>query len=237
MTEGNTPMHRVVYKTIRKNIEENVYPGDSLLPSENEMCALFEVTRPTIRQALTRLENDGFIKRYQGKGSIVQKVHHRLGILSIKGVSQVLGTQGSLTTQIIKKPVVEPWPDDFMFDLTPEEKSYGCISMKRLRLINGKPIIFDIVHLVNIDIPRFCQKKYEKRSLFSTLKNDYNIDVINGEQNIRAINATKEIAKHLKVPERQAILHLEGAHYTSKNLRVFSEAFCSTDRFYLHGSF
>ncbi|MCF6361654.1 MAG: GntR family transcriptional regulator [Cyclobacteriaceae bacterium] len=231
------PRHQAIYETIRKNIEDNTYPGDSLLPSENEMCARLEVTRPTARQALTRLENDGFIKRHQGKGSIVQKVHHRLGILSIKGVSQRLGAQGSLTTKIIKKPVVEPWPDDFMFELTPEERSLGCINMKRLRLIDDKPIIFDIVHLVNIDIPRFCQKKYEKRSLFSTLKNDYGIEVVNGEQNIRAINATKELAKHLQVVEKQAILHLEGAHYTSKNLRIFSEAFCSSDRFYLHGSF
>lgn len=235
--EGSIPRHRVVYETIRKNIEENVYSGDSLLPSENEMCALFEVTRPTIRQALTRLENDGFIKRYQGKGSIVQKVHHRLGILSIKGVSQILGTQGSLSTKIIKKPSVGVWPTNFMYELTEEEKSLGCIRMERLRLLDNKPIIYDIVHLVNIDIPRFCQKKYENRSLFSTLKNDYGINVIDGQQNIRAKNVSKNIAGLLQISRGKAVLHLEGAHYTSKKMRVFSEAYCHTDRFYLYGSF
>ncbi len=231
------PRHKIVYEAIKRNIEENIYPEGSLLPSENEMCSLFKVTRPTIRQALTRIENKGYIKRYQGKGSIVQKIHHRLGIMSLKGVTQVLGAQGNLTTQMIQKPAVGLWPDNFMYDLTIEEKSHGCISMKRLRLIDNTPIILDIVHLVNIDVPRFCQKKYEKRSLFSTLKNDYNIEVKDGEQNIRAINANKEIAKHLQISEGQAILHLEGAHHTSNNMRVFSEAFCTTDHYYLFGSF
>ncbi len=233
----STPKHRVVYENIRKNIEENIYPGGSLLPSENEMCRLFGVTRPTVRQALARLENDGFIKRHQGKGSVVQNIHHRLGILSIKGVSQILGSRGSLTTRMIKKPSVGMWPENFMYGLTEEEKAVGCIRMERLRLLDNEPVIYDIVHLVNIDLSRFCQKKYENRSLFSTLKNDYGINVIDGQQNIRAKNATEEIAGLLQVPTGKAILHLEVAHYTNKRTRIFSEAFCHTDRFYLYGSF
>ena len=232
-----TPRHKIVYEAIKKNIEEKIYPEGSLLPSENEMCSLFNVTRPTIRQALNRIENKGYIKRYQGKGSIVQRIHHNLGIMSLKGVTKVLGAQGNLTTQMIKKPAVGLWPADYMYELTIEEKSHGCISMKRLRLIDNIPIIFDVVHLVNIDVPRFCQKKYEKRSLFSTLKNDYNIEVMDGEQNIRAINADKKIANHLQISEGQAILHLEVAHQTSNNMRIFSEAFCTTDQYYLFGSF
>ncbi|MCF6271253.1 MAG: GntR family transcriptional regulator [Melioribacteraceae bacterium] len=230
--------HKVVYETIRSNIEENIYQEGSLLPSENEMCSLFNVTRPTIRQALNHIENDGYIKRYQGKGSVVQKIHHRLGILSLKGVTEVLGTQGSLSTRILKKPTVEPWPDCFKYDLTEKEKSHGCISMDRLRLVDNSPTLIEIIYIVNIELPRFCQKKYEKRSLFSTLKKDYNIEVREGEQNIRAVGADKHTSKLLQITEGQPILHLEGILRTSNSdLRIFVDTFCSTEKYYLFGSF
>jgi DNA-binding GntR family transcriptional regulator len=230
--------HKVVYETIVKNIEENIYLEGSLLPSENEMCSLFKVTRPTIRLALKQIENDGYIKRYQGKGSVVQKQHHRLGILSLKGVTKVLGSHGNLLTRILKKPTVEPWPDSFKYNLTEEERSYGCISMKRLRLVDNSPTLVEIIYLTNIDLPRFCQKKYETRSLFSTLRNDYNIKLSEGEQSIRAVSAWEDTAKYLQTSVGHPILHLEGVLYTNNpKLKIFVDTFCFTDKYYLFGSF
>lgn len=230
--------HKIVYNAIRKNIEENIYREGELLPSENIMCKLFNVTRPTIRQALNQIENDGYIKRYQGKGSIVQKVHHRLGVLSLKGVTEVLGTQGNLSTRILKKPSIQTWPDNFKYELTEEEKSSGCIYMKRLRMIDNTPTMVEIIFLANMYLPRFCQKNYKTLSLFKTLKNDYNIEIKDGEQNIRAIAATQYISEILQINKGQPILHLEGILNTNKsNLRIFVDTFCITDKYYLYGSF
>ena len=232
------PKHKIVYESIKRNIEKNIYPEGSFLPSEHEMCTQFDATRPTIRQALARVENDGYIKRHQGKGSIVQKIHNQLGILSLKGVTKVLGEQGELSTKILKKPVVEDWPADFSFSLTEKEKSLGCINMKRLRLVDGVPVVMDNLYIVNTQLPGFCQKDYEKKSLFGTLRDDYNIDIKFGNQNIRAVSADEHIAKLLQVPQNKALLYLEGTMHTSKpNLRIFSVDFCSTDKYYLYGLF
>jgi len=234
----NTPKHKLVYETIRKNIESGIYEVDTLLPSENEMCAIFKVTRPTIRQALTRLENDGFIKRHHGKGSIVQEIPHGIGLLSIQGVTQAIGSQGNLSTQILKKPVIEPWPEDFMYDLSDEEKSLGCISMRRLRLIDDSPVMMERTYLVNAHLPRFCQKKYENRSLFDTLRKNYDITITGGKQKIRAIAANAQIAKTLKISKGDPILNMARSIETSKiGLRLFSDIFCYTDTYNINGTF
>lgn len=44
-----------------------------MLPSENELCAVFEISRPVIRQALQRLRSDGLIVSRRGSGSFVQQ--------------------------------------------------------------------------------------------------------------------------------------------------------------------
>ena len=45
--------------------------GD-VLPSENELCGLFGVSRPVVRQALQRLRADNLIASRRGSGSFVQ---------------------------------------------------------------------------------------------------------------------------------------------------------------------
>ena len=46
-------------------------PGDKL-PSENQLCGLFNVSRPVVRQALVRLQADGLVATRKGLGTIIQ---------------------------------------------------------------------------------------------------------------------------------------------------------------------
>ena len=57
---------------IKQRIERGEYPPGSLLPSEHQLVAEFEVSRPTIVKALSALRQDGWIDTQQGKGSFVR---------------------------------------------------------------------------------------------------------------------------------------------------------------------
>lgn len=46
-------------------------PGDKI-PSENELCDKFEVSRMTIRQAINNLVEQGYLYRKRGIGTFVQ---------------------------------------------------------------------------------------------------------------------------------------------------------------------
>lgn len=45
------------------------------LPTEKELCARYQVSRQTIRQALQQLEHDGLIRRRQGSGAYATGLH------------------------------------------------------------------------------------------------------------------------------------------------------------------
>jgi DNA-binding FadR family transcriptional regulator len=47
------------------------YPPGSVLPTEAELCALFEVSRTVVREAIKLLEAKGMVAVQQGRGSIV----------------------------------------------------------------------------------------------------------------------------------------------------------------------
>ena len=141
--ETRIPQYRKLYEILRKHILSGVYEEGSLLPSENELCAVHSMTRPTVRHALEALVQDGFIYKKQGKGSIVQKPPQDIGILSISGTSSAIGKQ-YLQTQILQKPTIKAWPAPFNFDLSEAEKDFGCIYMERLRFVNEQAVFYDI---------------------------------------------------------------------------------------------
>ncbi len=231
------PHHRKVYEILRLHINEGVYSEGDLLPSENELCALHKVTRPTIRKELDRLANEGFIVRHQGKGSIVKGAPKGVGILSMKGTTSAVGKE-NLLTRIIVKPEIRNWSEAFSFSLTQIEQQSGCIYIERLRLVNNNPVFFDITMIPNINFPRFTGKNMENKSLFDILRKNYQLEVKGGEQRILAITADERLQKYFDVPAGHPVVQLNRKIETNREgIFIYSQVFCNTDEFVLSGSF
>jgi len=58
-----TPKNLALYERLRTALAEEKFPPGARL-SEVELCALFDVSRTPIREALARLEQDGLIERH-----------------------------------------------------------------------------------------------------------------------------------------------------------------------------
>lgn len=235
--QRSVPHYKKLYEILRKHIENGVYAPGDLLPSENELCTVYKVTRPTVRHALENLVYEGFIVKQQGKGSIVRSFPKNIGILSIEGTTQAIGRE-NLQTQIITKPSVINWPEPFFFPLSGVERETGCIFMERLRIFNHRPLFVDINYLPNINLSRFCSRSFENKSLFEVLRVNYGIEVTGGEQRIRAIVPSERIVKLLSVKKTQPILHLERKIATNRHdFFIYSSIFYETSANPVFGSF
>jgi len=236
-SDGSIPQHRRLYEILRRHITEGVYEEGNLLPSENELCQLYGMTRPTVRQSLGSLANDGYIRKHQGKGSIVQHPQSDIGILSVSGTTSAVGSR-NLRTRIIVKPCLKSWPGDFMFPLSELEIESGCIYMERLRLLDEVPIFYDISFIANINLPRITARQFENRSLFAILREHYNVEIKGGEQRIRAISPSQKVSRFLKLEKGQPLLHLERKIETSvSGLFLYSSIFCNTGKYSIFGRF
>lgn len=231
------PAYRIVYETIRKYIQDDVYKQGTLLPSENDLCIVYSVTRPTIRRALDALVNEGYIKKHQGKGSIVMGPPKGIGILSITGTTSAIG-QHFLKTKIIVKPEVRNWTSAFTYSLSEREKELGCIYMERLRYVNNKPVFYDITMIPNLNLPRFTSRSFENRSLFDILRKYYQVEIRGGEQQIMAIGAHKTLQKYFGVKKDHPVLQLNRRMETNRiDFFLYSQVFCNTDEYVLYGRF
>jgi len=235
--QGSIPHYRILYEQLRKQIEENFYKEGDLLPSENELCALHNLTRPTVRHALDTLVNDGYIKKHKGKGSIVSGTPKEIGILSIFGTTSAVGKK-NLATRIISKPRVQKWEDSFFYELSEKEVEFGCIKIERLRLVKDVPVFYDVNYLPNLNLPRFCNRDISNKSLFEILRKYYQIEVKGGEQKLKAITAGKQVAEYLQIRQGAPVLHLMRKLETNiPGYYFYSSLICNTKEYMLYGSF
>ncbi|RIJ50122.1 GntR family transcriptional regulator [Maribellus luteus] len=233
----NLPQYRKLYEVLRKRILTGVYQEGDLLPSENELSAVYEMTRPTVRHALETLVKDGLIFKKQGKGSIVRKPPQNIGILSIAGTASAVGVR-YLKTDILQKPAVQAWPEDFPFELSELEQESGCIYMERLRYVEEEPVFYDINHLPNIYLPRIAQRSFENKSLFEILRQNYQIEIIGGEQKLKAVKPTVKIGQLLHLKPGQPVLYMERKLTTNKeNFHIYSTIYFNSEKHAIFGTF
>ncbi|MGD9924034.1 MAG: GntR family transcriptional regulator [Pseudorhodoplanes sp.] len=74
---SGSPLYLQIVERLREKISSGLHDPGSLLPSEAALTKEFGVSRVTIRQALSELEQRGLIYRQQGRGTFVSEPHLR----------------------------------------------------------------------------------------------------------------------------------------------------------------
>src|SRR5258708_2320335 len=67
--KSNDPLYLQVVRALKDEIVSGVYPIGSQLPTEEELCERFSVSRYTVREALRRLREDSLVSSRQGAGT------------------------------------------------------------------------------------------------------------------------------------------------------------------------
>jgi len=67
------PKYQYIADSLRQEIEDGLYRGKELLPTEQLLCQRFQSSRQTVRRALGLLEKEGRITRRQGSGSYLRE--------------------------------------------------------------------------------------------------------------------------------------------------------------------
>ena len=234
---NDLPQYTQIYEDLRSKLADGAYVSGDLLPSENNLCNIYHAARLTIRKALDQLKEDGLINRHQGKRSVVKGTPKGIGILSLMGTTSALSSP-NLTTKIIIKPEIRAWDEAFTFPIDPQEKEVGCIYFERLRLLNEAPVFYDITMLPNSNLSKFFTLNLDNKSLFDTLRTQYQIVVTGGIQQLFAIRADKRLQEAFHISAANPVLQLNRKIDTNRpGFHIYSRVFCVTQRYGLMGTF
>ena len=81
MTNQNIQQKQLKYYRLMDDLKEQILKGEiqtgDKLPSENELSAKYQVSRQTVRKALSILENAGYIYAEHGRGTFCSELVHK----------------------------------------------------------------------------------------------------------------------------------------------------------------
>jgi GntR family transcriptional regulator len=200
------PLYYQLKKQILTLIEKAVIQEGDMLPPENELCEVLNVSRPTIRQALSELVNEGFLNRYKGKGTFVSnpKVEERF-LSKLETFNQEMRSKGlTPQTRVIKiEKLTGPHEANEKLRLPLDAP---LLNLSRVRLADGVPLVYVETFLPFEQYQKLMDVDFTVHSLYQSLERIYHIRVNRVRREIEAINARRKEAELLQITQNKALI-------------------------------
>ncbi|PVA05360.1 GntR family transcriptional regulator [Thalassorhabdomicrobium marinisediminis] len=201
-------LHDEVREAILREIAAGTFkPNDKIL-SEREICELHGVSRTTARRAIYDLVNDGVLYTVSGKGTFVAERPLRQELRLLVGFTEDLRSQGQdVRTRVLALERVEA-NEDIALALGMRVQA-PVTKLSRLRLLGDRPLAIQTSYLPEHRCPGLLHYDFAERSLFDTLRRDFNLTLVGGTTTIRAALANPAEAELLKLVPPASVLRTE----------------------------
>lgn len=98
-----------MYSIIKEKIEKRDWPNGSQIPTEDELCRAYDVSKATVRNAVSELVKNGYLKKQQGKGTFVTHVLQDLGVtMKTKLTEDMFGEGVKAKKEVLAKGLKRP---------------------------------------------------------------------------------------------------------------------------------
>ncbi len=173
--EIKIPYYLQVKEQILKVINEKKLKTGDKINNEFELCRIFNVSRPTIRQAISELVVEGYVEKLKGKGTYVAERKLNTGLMQeVIIFSDELKNKGvNFKSLILERKIIKP-SDEIRVILnldSNDEVNY----VERLRTVDEKPFYLTIFYIPVKICKGFVDEDLENYSSVHIIEDKYNV--------------------------------------------------------------
>lgn len=204
------PAYIRIHDAIKKEIDGGIWEIGQRLPSERDLADDYEVSRMTLRQAITLLVEEGILERRVGSGTYVASHRVQEKMRGTTSFTEIVRSQGKTpSSQLIsyqRKTANETEIQQLQLKATDT-----VVRMERVRFADNVPLVFEVASIPEKLIQSFNQEDITEHFFQTLMENGYEIG--KSQQTIYAKNASECVANYLKVPKNHAVLALTQVSY------------------------
>ena len=225
------PLYYQLKTIISSEIDKGSYKTDDSIPTEEELIAHFNVSRTTVRQAVTELVQEGRLYRVKSKGTFVAQNKIDSGFISrLESFNDQITRLGKVpSTQVL----------DFRLGSAPRnvaqalqiETNAPIVFLQRLRFADNVPIVLLKTYLPADQCRFVLEHDFAKESLYDVMSaQGPSCKVHYIRRVIEAIQATHSVAHQLECQTDFPLLFCSSTGYTASDVPVeFSMAYYRGD--------
>lgn len=225
------PLHFKISEKIREWIYIGQYLPGERLPSEHQLMEQFDVSRITVRRALSNLVHEGLIVSRHGKGAFVKEKQRVVYSLSSPFLlfDEDMARQG--LTNSIKNLVFKSVqaPEQVRQVLNLSERDDRVYWQKKLFFIEDVAVAMDVTYIFN-ELGKTYATQLKQKMTFPVLEQN-GIFLERIDTTISCRQADRETSQHLKLTLGSPLLVYSYTAYTTNNQPiVYGETLSSGDR-------
>ncbi len=209
-----TPLYQQVYDSLTNKIKAGAYARGEKIPSENELCEIYKVSRVTVRIALKKLKEDGLVVMKQGKGTFVAQPVYFESRFAKGSFTKSCELIGAVPATTVISASMKKGDDEVCSILgVPADSDIICI--ERLRMTDGTPAIFEVDYFSDRH-SYVLEADTENVSMHETIRKYTGQSIEKYVDTYEVRFADKMQAKWLKCPVNTPLLGVSQVVYTQQ---------------------
>ena len=227
MLENNItiPLYVQLKEKIISDINNEILKYGDKIETEQEIMKKYNLSRITVRKAISELVSEGYLVKKQGKGTFViknkieRKIIYTSDSLKIMSFTKELKENNIKASSKIIELKVVPEIEEFNKKLG-LNKNAKLIFMKRVRYANDSPLTIEENYFSYDRFKGLLDEKIEG-SLYELLEKKYNtIPTRSSRQEIEIVKSNEEQSKLLNIPTFEPLFYFFGVTYDKNDVPI-----------------
>jgi GntR family transcriptional regulator len=204
-----------LYYQLKEILLKRILHADNgdMLPTENTLCDIFEISRPTVRQAIKELENERYIYRMKGKGTFVaEKKVTQDFLLLLKSFNDEMREKGlTPATKVLEFKVENS--DERTRKMLKLQEGQRVIRLRRLRAVNNYSMVLVLTFLPEKYLANFLSMDMVNDNLYRIIEEEYGYRIDRAERRLEPRIASEYEAKMLEIRRGSPVQYIETVTY------------------------
>ena len=201
------PLYYQLKEKLLENIENGEWKNGEKIPAEAELCAIYKLSRITVRKAVDELVRNGYLLRFQGKGTFVAGIGLEQKLSGFYSFSETLLQKGkeehvkmlSFTVEKADNVIAEH------LSIAAQEKVFRIV---RLRSVDNTTYALETSYIPVQLCPSLAKKDIKEKGLYNSMRK-LGINPQRIIEKFRADALRSPEAKLMALKAGKPIIHLE----------------------------
>lgn len=236
LKDSATPVYQQASEWIREKIYTGEWDTGERIPSENQIMDILDVSRGTVKKAISLLVKEGLLSSVQGKGTFVKSekgnISYSLGEGLLSFAESLESQNKKYFTEVITSRI--EGANKLVAAKLKINQDDPILYLERVRSVDGEKVML-IENRINIKLcPGIENVDFNQNNLFPTIERISGLKISHSESRYAARIIGNERGHYLGVGEDAPVLHLEQLVYFQNGTAIeFGNVWLKSNKYYL----
>lgn len=206
---SSTPIYIQLKNILKQSIMAGEIKDGEAISSETQLAKKYNITRTTVRMAISELVNENLLRKEHGKGTFVRLKPVRHSMLNFSSFTEYFQKKDKIPVSKILKAE----------KISIADKDYFKLERARGIKEDRKPLFLTVdTSLLPVDLfPAIINYDFEEKSLYNVMREEFGIAPDRVELSIKPHMASARICNIFDISKDEPLLLAKGLVYSEDN--------------------